>query len=288
MLDKSLREGSPLMGIGRMRILFSKLRRSLPWLTGIASVLTIMSFVAPIVRRIQLGWIGEAVQFLGSHSTTVWLSTITLALLLLASWTWSLHRRSASGFHDDFKGSLAEHWDYVGDWRITESNELLVTQSDPGGLTKTGVFWENYTLEFEAKILNVCLGVIVRAQDLNNYYMFQIQKDRIRPHRRVTLPVQSQEITSPEENKQQLRRMPVEYAVLWDIPPDMETEIDSNLGDWFKVKLSVHGEAVSIKVDGKTVFVAESFLKHSAGKVGFRNSGAEKALVRQVRVKLEP
>lgn len=173
--------------------LFVKFEPAIRWLTIIASLVTIISFMANLFTGGGFGWLDTVIEFLVAYSATIWLSTVTLAVFLLAIWTWSLYKRFTGVFREDFKGSLAKQWDFEGDWRVTGQNELLVTNSDPGGLTKTGAFWENYNLEFEAKILNKCLGIIVRAQDLNNYYMFQISKDIIRPHRRVTIPVQSSE-----------------------------------------------------------------------------------------------
>lgn len=200
----------------------------------------------------------------------------------------SLHRRFNSGFRDNFKRSLAANWDFVGDWKTTEECELLITNSDPGGLTKIGAYWENYTLEFDAHILNDCLGVIVRAQDLNNYYMFQIRRNRIRPHRRVTFPfveAGDEESKDGAEVDSQAPR-PVKFAVRWDIPKKLAVDLDTPISDWFSTTIIVRGEAVSIKINAKQVFYAESFLKIPTGKIGFRNSGHEKALVRDVKVTL--
>lgn len=116
--------------------------------------------------------------------------------------------------------------------------------------------------------------------------MFQISKDIIRPHRRVTIPVQSSESIISTVNEGESKLHPVQYSVFWDIPQNLETKLDEFLMGWFKVEITVRGESVSISIDDKTVFIEESFLKNSSGKIGFRNYGPEKALVRRVRLSL--
>lgn len=123
----------------------------------------------------------------------LWLISLTLFVSLLWIWISRLRQRFTTGFKDDFRGDLRSKWDFEGPWRIAGERKLLVTGSDAGGITKVGSQWENYTFEFEAQILEDCLGVIVRAQDLTNYYMFQIWPDKIRPHRRAAVPVIGEE-----------------------------------------------------------------------------------------------
>jgi Domain of Unknown Function (DUF1080) len=216
-------------------------------------------------------------------------ATAFFSSILALVWTQALNRRFSAGFSDNFSQSLATNWDFVGDWRVTDEGWLLVTNSEPGGLTKTGAFWENYSLHFEARILAQCLGVIVRGIDLNNYYMFQIRKDRIRPHRRIKFPIEnleSDKTPHDPDSPEPIQPRPIKYAVGWDIPENLAVPLDQPLSDWFAVNIKVRGEAASIQINGKPVFHAESFLKNPTGKIGFRNSGNEKALIRKVWVTL--
>lgn len=128
------------------------------------------------------GWLKYNMQW-------ILLATITAFLIMLWCWISRLNRRFVQGFKENFTGDLRKNWDFTGEWRLVEKGILIVNKSHTGGLTKSGAYWENYTFKFKAFIMNKCLGVIVRAQDLNNYYMFQIRKDKIRPHRLVTFPV---------------------------------------------------------------------------------------------------
>ena len=46
--------------------------------------------------------------------------------------------------------------------------------------------------------------------------------------------------------------------------------------------------SVKIYIDGQLRYQQESFLKIPMGKVGFRNAGKESALVRNVKVVIQP
>ena len=151
-----------------LRIQADRLEGLFKWLTGIGAVLAIVSALATPVSKVELGWFAPGAAFLKTFYIQTWLGAITFGAILLWIWTASLRRRFSRGFHDDFSKGLATNWDFVGGWRVTPNGELVVTNSDPGGLTKMGTFWENYTFEFEASIINQCVGIVVRAQDPNN------------------------------------------------------------------------------------------------------------------------
>ena len=116
--------------------------------------------------------------------------------------------------------------------------------------------------------------------------MMQIRSDRIRPHRRVLIPLEPSDEVKSAEAKAEERSSPkpIRYAVGWDIPEEHAVVIDPPLSGWFSGRVSVRGESLTVEIDGRTLFHAESFVKNPAGKVGFRNAGAEKALIRNVRV----
>jgi hypothetical protein len=151
-----------------------------------------------------------------------------------------------------------------------QDHSLVVTGSDEGGLTKRGALWENYTFTFEAQIVNECLGVVVRARDLDNYYMLQIARAGIQPHRQVAVATLQRSVGVGETDLENLA-----------------TRLSRPLDGWFSVRVRVKGEAVDMYIDGNLVWQQESFLKNPTGKVGFRNYSSERALVRNVRVTLD-
>lgn len=228
--------------------------------------------------------------FLVQNLQLLWFITVTLAVLVLWIWVTSLYRRFVQGFSDNFKGNLEDNWDFIGPWRIAEKGTLLVTGSDEGGITKVGALWENYTLSFKTRIISDCLGVIVRAQDIHNYYMFQISPDKIRPHRRVAVPVIIDEVK--KQNKEGTPQpRPINYFIGWqtdEVNPDFkQVPLNPKLDGWFNVRVVVRGQSVRIYIDDNLVLQRSSFLQIPYGKVGFRNHGSEEAYIRDVKVTLQ-
>jgi len=252
----------------------------LRWVGYISGLGAMIGFSANVFQWSSRG----PIAFLIQNVQTLWIVAITVTVILLLAWVTRLHTRFIRGYRDKFKRDLRKNWDFEGQWRIPETKTLLVTgPEDPGGITKAGAHWENYTLSFSACIMAECIGVIVRAQDLNNYYMFQIRRDRIRPHRRVSIPFVPVTNTPPNQTSPQIQ--PVQFHVGWQIfdPP---TELSKPLEGWFDVRIIVRGESAHIYINDNLVFQADSFLKIATGKIGFRNHGMEQALVRNVRVTL--
>lgn len=256
------------------------------WVGYVSALILALGFVS---QFFSWGNTGPFV-YLTNNLQTVWLITVTVISVALWLWVSRLNRRFTNRFTDNFGENLNINWDFVGPWRIAEKNTLLVTGSDEGGLTKVGTTWENYTFTFDARITDRCLGVVVRAQDLDNYYMFQINTDKISPHRRIAVPVIEDTASQPEQ-KQPIGETPpprlVKFQIAWQ-KFDPPTPIAPSLTDWFKVKVVVRGESVQIYINADLRFQQESFLKVPMGKVGFRNAGKESALVRNVQVVVQP
>lgn len=95
-----------------------------------------------------------------------------------------LERDAKPLFKDDFEAGLESNWEYEGGWNIA-SGELCITQSEKGGITKVGRQWDDYSFEFTGVIVNQYIGWLVRAQDLSNCYMLQLNPFMIRPHLRL-------------------------------------------------------------------------------------------------------
>lgn len=267
----------------KLEALFERFFKWIGFATG--AIALIGGAVSAVNRWYDLRFLS----FLHNHARDFWLFSISALVLSLWIWTWSLNRRFTQGFTDNFKGNLDSNWDNVKPWRITDDGHLLVTGSDAGGLTKVGTHWENYTLEFECKILKECLGVVVRAMNLGNYYMFQIRRDCLRPHRRVTVPIVMDEKLKTEDQEASQIALPgnlVSYALGWEIPDERRIKFEESISGWFGVRVTVRGESVSIWIKGHEVFHADSFVKIPAGKIGFRNTEYEEALVKNVRVVL--
>jgi len=267
------------------RIVEEYVATGLKWISWAIGIATAFGF---ILKFFEWGNKGPFL-YLKNNLQSIWMWAITAVALLLVIWTSLLRRRFKGGFKGNFKGSIQSNWDFKGNWRIPEKGTLLVTGPDgTGGITKVGAQWENYTFIFKARIIRDCLGVIVRAQDLDNYFMFQILTDKVRPHRRVAVPM----VPAPTKHDQEPQGetpqiQPIQFSVGWQIfdPP---TPLNRTLNTWFNCKITVRGESICIRIDDEIVLQSESFLKIPTGKVGFRNSGGEEALVKNVKVILEP
>lgn len=218
--------------------------------------------------------------FLRDHYVIIWLISLTIIALVLAVWLMILNRRFLFGFSDSFKKRLDINWDYIGPWKIIDDNILLVTGSDEGGITKKGTDWENYSLTFKAKITSSCLGVIVRARDLNNYYMLQINKNAIVPHYRVSYPQILKGSTDP------LIPPEIRMQVGWQVFNDSIVHLNKELLDWFEVCIVVRGQSISLKIDQDHILQKDLFLQIPKGKIGFRCHSIESAQIRDVKLRL--
>jgi hypothetical protein len=218
-------------------------------------------------------------KYIRDNYINIWLISLTLVIIALASWIIIINRRFIYGFSDSFKKLLNHNWDFIGPWRITDENILVVASSDEGGITKKGADWENYTVTFKAKIITNCIGVIIRARDLKNYYMIQIGKNDIVPHRRISYP----RIKKPMTNESVTE---IDIQTGWQIFKDLSIKLNSELNDWFVGCIKVKGQTLSFYINDELVLHLDSFLEISKGKIGFRCWGLEIGYIKEVKVRL--
>ncbi len=250
------------------------------WLALIGAIFTIVGLISKSLKSLNI----QIFPFIIENFLLIWGTTISLIIILLALQLLKLNRKFTKGFKSNFRKDLDEEWDYIGDWKKQEKGILMVTNSNPGGILKKGALWENYTLTFETKIINKCLGVIIRAQDLDNYYMMQIQKNQISPHRRTTI-LQIPD-KKPENIKTEIDLFDIDYKAGWKVFKEKITIHNLNLNDWFKMKIIVSGQSIKIYINNQLVLHENTFLQIPVGKIGFRNHKEEKALIKNIKVEL--
>ena len=74
-------------------------------------------------------------------------------------------------------------WIGAGKYDLTKAEyAYLITEASPGYIYSKCLTWSNYKYEFLFKILKHRLGVVVRAVNLSNFVMLQINPEGIRPH----------------------------------------------------------------------------------------------------------
>jgi hypothetical protein len=216
---------------------------------------------------------------------------VVLFLLIVALWLRyrKLAKYVAISFKDNFRKNLSKNWDFQGGWQLVHDNELLVTQSDMGGITKVGQLWTDYRFEFDAIIVNDRIGWVVRSQDLFNYYMIQLTPTLIRPH----------------------LRFGGQWVLIGDRPHNQQIVLNK----WLHVQTDVRGSEIRIYVDLQEVYYNNNFFSmkfiqfvpqqggnptpqvapaqpntlvvpaFTTGRVGFRMWGTEEGRISRVRVK---
>lgn len=175
---------------------------------------------------------------------------VTLFVLIIYLWI-NLNKLSnhvALKFKDNFKRNLNKKWDYEGHWELV-GNELLVTQSEIGGITKVGQLWTDYRFEFDAVIVNDRIGWIVRAQDHFNYYMIQLTPELIRVHLRL----QSQ------------------WLLLRDHPHNLKINTNQSI----HIRTDVRGSEIRIYLNGTEVYYDNSLFSMKPIRIVREKSGSE-------------
>lgn len=157
-------------------------------MTGRAAV------VVYFLKRYWLDIVTAVVAIASSYAAFRWASTSRVQLLasvtitLLATIVIILLRTRETDFHylPLRQPSEKNNWAGYGVFEYTRMDRCFrITGSDSGFIFTRALNWSDYRVRFRFKILNKCLGVIVRAVNLSNLVMLQIGESRIRPHIRI-------------------------------------------------------------------------------------------------------
>lgn len=193
-------------------------------------------------------------------------------------------------FRDLTKREHKDEWIGRGVFEYRLSNDAyLITNSETGYIFSKTLNWADYSYTFEFKILNHCLGAVVRAVNLSDYVMFQIRREGIRPHIRINGGWRPWEAE--------------ESGLLFD------DKLSSDM--WYKCTLVCEKDLINISIrQGNNTLIDRSWeIPHERlsfpfpqseedakptiihfpidlnfGSVGFRNAGREKALVKNLLI----
>jgi hypothetical protein len=222
------------------------------------------------------------------HSFTISVIVVTLSILLI------VYARSQDRefyFLPLTRRNDKRNWIGDGKFEYYEAYKcFIITDSESGFIYSKSLVWNNYDYEFDFKIINKCLGVIVRAVNLSNYVMLQINAGGIRPHIRINGGWKSWEahetnfsftsdlsldewkkcLISCEDNRIRIRILSNRLTIfdrVWEIPRgSLEFHFKRDPNDENPVK-------IPFPID----------LRY--GSVGFRDDGNERALVKNVLIK---
>ncbi len=263
-------------------------RSFLMWIGGLAAIVTVINF---ILKWGIYSWLWKLILGLTDVLTKYWLILVFIVfaifILMLFLKLHRLGRFVATSFKDNFRKNLNK-WDFVGQWEITPHGELSITQSGIGGITRVGHLWTDYNYEFDAAIVNARIGWIVRAQDLFNYYMIQLDQNNITPH--------------------------LHFAGRWGIIAGVAHNLNISLNHRLKIRTEVRGSTVRVFINGTEIYYNNTFFSmkfiqfnlqnpmffdfvplqpnaivvppFTAGRVGFRMDGAEHGRFSRCRVQL--
>jgi hypothetical protein len=269
----------------------SKIKLYWKWLAGaLVAAFALIDYLSKWGILTKLWeWFVQLAQLGYSHLVESALVVFTVVIILMWQKITRLSGYVAITFKDDFRQNLTKNWDYVGRWQLVGRNELLVTESDMGGITKVGQLWTDYRFEFDALIVNDRIGWIVRAQDLFNYYMIQLTPTLIRPHLRlgggwILLPERPHSLTI--QNNQwihivtEVRGSEVRVQI-----DEREAYFSSDIFSmkFFQITQQPGGNVVTLVSNPQpNTTIVPSF---TTGRVGFRMWGTEEGRIRKCRVR---
>lgn len=166
-----------------------------------------------------------------------------------------------------------------------------ITQAGDGYIYSNCLVWSDYEIQYDFKILKSCLGLIVRAVNLANYAMLQINLTGVRPHVKIN-----------------------GGWIVWEAQQaDLEYPNQSlSLDKWYSCKVRCLRGAINIciysekgevinrewKLPQGTLLIPFNHRENDPkpveipfpvnleyGSIGFRDSGHEKALVKNIVIR---
>lgn len=183
-----------------------------------------------------------------------------------------------------------ESWIGYGEFKYNRvHNAYAITKSESGFINSKCLNWSSYRINFDFKIASEKLGIIVRAVNLSNYVMIQVNPLGIRPHIRVNGGWK-----------------------VWEVEETgLKIENPLSLDKWYKAQIACDKNEISIRlcngkkcvfdkvweiIRGNAVFNFKKDEKDKGinipfpinleyGSAGFRNCGNEKAFVKNMLIK---
>lgn len=120
------------------------------------------------------------------NNKTVVFTSLLIFLISLIFVIYSRSKEKEFYFIPFNKPQNKDNWIGKGRFEYLQSeNSFVITDADPGYIFSNCLNWSNYKFSFQFKLINECLGVVVKAVNLSNYVMLQIVPDGIRPHIRI-------------------------------------------------------------------------------------------------------
>lgn len=222
-----------------------------------------------------------------------WLVTVVvvldaiIVLFLLGSIIYKLIY-SNELFSDSFKS--VDKWIGSNILSVTDAegrHGVRVSGGDLAAQTSVGYLWENIELTFEAKVMNSCFGIVVRAQDEQNFFMFQLGIDKkITPHKRIQYVDLSSGVGNAQTNTGTLQSLTINnIKQSWIIYNKENLSTDAQIDDWNKYKVVLNKTRIQIYINGQEAYKNDSIIDYNHGRIGFRCYAPEAVCIANVKVK---
>ena len=200
-------------------------------------------------------------------------------------------------FHNKEKGFYYEplintrdkdNWIGKGVFEYDRKNSsFIITNSSSGYIYENCIMWSNYEFSFKFKILKSNIGVLLRAINLSNYVMLQINQNGIRPHIRVNGGWKVWEFNKVglEFNSKLSLDLWYECRILCD-KRSLKIDIYKDKKKEFEREWDIPEGNVRFEFVHNYVKTYSSFpINLEYGTIGFRNWGSEKALVKDIIIR---
>jgi hypothetical protein len=156
-------------------------------------------------------------------------------------------------FSDNFEDGHSTNWTSAsGSWSVaTDGTKVLTQTATATALIAAGDTWTDYTFQAQAKmpIVNANVGLLLRVQDANNYYMYRINS-----------------------TKQLLELYKSVNGVLTLVS---STPFTAQANKWYELKAYVKGNTIKAYLDGELKMEWTNPLTElTTGKIGFRTTSA--------------
>ena len=183
------------------------------------------------------------------------------------------------------------NWIGYGDFEYSHVEKAyVITNSEQGYIHSECFGWNDYYMNFSFRINDRCLGVLLRARDLSNYVMMQINTNCVIPHIRVNggWGIWKPEVTNFKFHEQLssnywydckicCSKREIKITICKDRQEIFNRTWDIPVGNLMLQFYQPIGSTTP-KVDLPFPINLEY------GSIGFRNSGSEKAFVKNVLV----
>lgn len=221
----------------------------------------------------------------------IYVALISFAVLLLSTFFVVYKKTKEKDFYYFPLNKPGQDFDWVGrgDLKFVKNEKCFeITNSHIGFILPKTSNWDNYKYELDFKITNKSVGIIVRANDLSNYLMYQIFCDKVKSHIRINGSWIVVEEPSFDNNKKILQNNWYRLTIIAE-KRIIKIQIFDGKQLLTEKSLSIPSNITLIQkeVDEKGVETGDTIklkqeIDFDFGSIGLRNCSNERALIKNI------